>query len=293
MRFRHYDKLRLFDVVARHLSFTSAADELNLSKGAVSYQINQLEEELGFAVFLREHRGIRLTERGKKLWHGSQTAFMELERLIEQLREMDSERITVGMSSYFASRWLSQRLMNFMAEHPNISLRIQPMIDPADFQRENIDLAIRWGKGNWPGMESEPLFNCPAKPLASASVANAIAQQGLSRALSTIALLHDRDDSEAWADWYRLAGQRYRPQPDYLVIPDPNVRLQAVIDNQGIGLYDSLAELECASGQLVQISSIELHDYGYHLVYPRGALSKLSLRFFRDWLLSEASHYSG
>ncbi|WP_315984093.1 LysR substrate-binding domain-containing protein [Aliamphritea spongicola] len=80
------------------------------------------------------------------------------------MREDDTSRITVGMSTYFASRWLSPRLMNFMAEHPNISLRLQPMIDLTDFHTENIDMAIRWGKGHWPGMHVELLRQAPVRP---------------------------------------------------------------------------------------------------------------------------------
>ncbi len=117
MHFRSYDGLRLFDVVARHLSFTTAAEELNLTKGAVSYRINRLEKELGFPVFTRRHRGISLTEKGKQLWYASEMAFRDLDREIAGLREEGPGRITIGLSTYFASRWLSPRLMNFIAGH--------------------------------------------------------------------------------------------------------------------------------------------------------------------------------
>ena len=162
MRFRSFDNLRLFDVVARHMSFTAAAAELNLTKGAVSYQVRRLERELGFAVFERSSRGIALTEKGKALWHVSQASFTELERQIGRLREEDTARITVGMATYFASRWLSPRLMTFMAAYPGIGLRLQPLVDLIDLETAHIDMAIRWGKGGWSDLEIEPLLPCPA-----------------------------------------------------------------------------------------------------------------------------------
>jgi DNA-binding transcriptional LysR family regulator len=288
MRFRGYDKLRLFDVAARHLSFTAAAREVNLTKGAVSYQIDQLENELRFKVFARLHRGVALTERGKRLWQASRLAFQDLEREIAALRQPDLGGITVGMSTYFASRWLSPRLMTFMAAHPRIALRLQPLIDLIDLRSENIDMAIRWGKGDWRDLEVEPLFSCPAFPVAGAAIARRVDALGLAAVLPGLTLLQDRDGSEAWADWHGAAGLPLRSIGDDLVIPDPNVRVQAVIDGQGLALNDSLVAAELAAGRLFRISPIELADYGYHLAYPHGALKDPGLLAFRDWILAEA-----
>ncbi len=288
MRFRSYDSLRLFDVVARHLSFTAAAEELNLTKGAVSYQVNRLERDLGFPVFTRRHRGIALTEKGKRLWHASQVAFRDLDREITGLREEAPGRITIGLSTYFASRWLSPRLMTFMAEHTGIGLRLQPLVDLIDLRTQNIDMAIRWGKGDWRDLEIEPLFPCPAFPSAGAAIATRIAEEGLEAALPGLPLLHDHDDSEAWRDWHAAAGLPYRTTRDDLVIPDPNVRVQAVIDGQGLALNDALIASELDAGQLHRISEVELGDYGYYLAYTRGALETPGLRAFRDWMILEA-----
>ncbi|MDJ0972800.1 MAG: LysR substrate-binding domain-containing protein [Kiloniellales bacterium] len=288
MRFKSYDSLRLFDVVARRLSFTAAAEELNLTKGAVSYQVNRLERDLGFPVFTRRHRGIALTEKGKRLWHASQVAFRDLDREITGLREEAPGRITIGLSTYFASRWLSPRLMTFMAEHTGIGLRLQPLVDLIDLRTQNIDMAIRWGKGDWRDLEIEPLFPCPAFPSAGAAIATRIAEAGLEAALPGLPLLHDHDDSEAWRDWHTAAGLPYRTTRDDLVIPDPNVRVQAVIDGQGLALNDALIASELDAGQLHRISEVELGDYGYYLAYPRGALETPGLRAFRDWMILEA-----
>ena len=115
-----------------------------------------------------------------------------------------------------------------------------------------------------------------------------MAQVGLEAALPDLPLLHDRDGSDAWRDWHQAAGLPYRPRRDGLVIPDPNVRVQAVIDGQGVALYDRLVADELTAGRLFQISPVELANYGYHLAYPRGALDTPGLRAFRDWILTEA-----
>ena len=291
MRFRSYDGLRLFGIVARHLSFTKAASELNLTKGAVSYQIAQLEQALGFPVFRRRHRSLALTEKGRRLWHVSEVAFRDLEREITELRETVPGRITVGMSTYFASRWLSPRLMTFTARHPKIGLRLQPLVDLVDLGVHHIDIAIRWGKGDWRDMEIEPLFPCPAFPTTGAAITKRIAERGLEQALASSPLLHDRDDSSAWQDWHVAAGFMYRSTRDDLVIPDPNVRVQAVIDDQGIALNDSLVAAELDDGRLWRASDVELTDYGYYLAYQKGALGTLGVKTFRDWIIGETRRF--
>ena len=288
MRFRSYDSLRLFDVVARHLSFTAAAEELNLTKGAVSYRIDRLEQDLGFPVFTRRHRGIALTEKGKRLWHASQAAFHDLDREIAVLRRDGPGPITIGLSTYFASRWLSPRLMTFIAGHHGIALRLQPLIDLTDLRAQNIDMAIRWGKGDWRDVEIEPLLPCPAFATAGAAIAEQVAETGLEAALPGAPLLHDRDGSEAWRDWHEASGLPYRAGRDELVITDPNVRVQAVIDGQGLALNDDLVTAELSGRRLFRISAVELDDYGYFLAYPKGALESPALKAFRDWIVAEA-----
>ena len=289
MAFRNFDSLHVFDTVARHLSFTAAASELNLTKGAVSYQIKRLEDELGFAVFHRHHRRITLTDKGQKLWHTSQTAFENLRREISTLQCATHNRITIGMSTYFASRWLSPRLMRFITAHPGIGLRLQPQVDLSDLDRFDIDLAIRWGNGTWDDMLIEELFVCPAFPTASPDLAKHIGTMQLEQALQAVPLLHDRDGSTAWREWHEAAGVPYRESRNDLVIPDPNVRVQAVIDGQGLALNDDLVNLEITSRKLALISPIRLETHGYHLAYRPQALENDALREFRNWIKSEAA----
>jgi len=289
MRFRNYDTLRSFIVVAQHLNMGVAAEELNLTKGAVSYQIQQLEGELGFRVFSRSKRNLGLTEKGSDLLQVAQPFFDRVERKIVSLRQQSSDRITIGMATYFASRWLSPRLMNFITEHSDIGLRIQPLIDLMDLRSNELDLAIRWGKGDWreAEFEVELIFSCPAMLTTSRDTGLRIEAEDIEKVVAGQTLLHDRDSSDAWADWFAAAGIEWSQGSDDLVIPDPNVRVQAVIDGQGIALYDFLVEDEVAAGRLYQYQPVSLDAYGYYLVYPRGLDPASASKTFRDWIIRE------
>lgn len=292
MRFRNYDSLRSFIIVARHLNMGVAAGELNLTKGAISYQIQQLEAELGFRVFSRSKRNLGLTEKGSDLLRVAKPLFDNVEREIVNLRQQNTNRITIGMATYFASRWLSPRLMHFISEHPDIGLRIQPLIDLMDLRSNELDLAVRWGTGNWyeEDFEVELIFPCPAMLTVSHDTGLQIDAEGIESVLDRQILLHDRDGSEAWMDWFAAAGIEWTSGSDSLVIPDPNVRVQAVIDGQGIALYDFLVDDEVAAGRLYQYQPVTLDTYGYYLVYPRGLDSTSAIITFRDWIMQEAEH---
>lgn len=289
MRFKHYDYLRSCVVVARHLNMGKAALELNLSKGAVSYQVRQLEAELGFAVFSRSRRSLALTEQGHDLMQQCGRLFDSFERRIGDLRQRQKRRITIGMATYFASRWLSPRLMRFITEHADISLRIQPLVDLMDLRSNELDLAVRWGKGGWhePDYQVEQIFACPALLTAGAEIGRRIEAEGIEAVVNQATLLHDRDGSEAWMDWFDAAGIAWNGQADDLVIPDPNVRVQAVADGQGLALYDRLVDDEVAGGRLYQYRRVSLDDYGYYLVYPRALEPGSAIKTFRDWIMQE------
>lgn len=289
MRFRHYDNLRTFAVVAHHGSLAAASSELGLTKGAVSHQIKLLESQLGFDLFERLPRGMKLTRKGADLMQAAQTGFAAIEHRIETLREEGRRSVTLGLSTYLASRWLSPRLMAFMQAQPEIRLRVQPMIDLFDLERDGIDIAIRWGTGRWTDMVIEPLFPCPAFPVAAPRLARRIEDLGLAKAIGGLTLLHDRQGSHAWADWFEAAGLDYSDRADTLIIPDPNVRVQAVIDGQGVALNDSLVARELAEGSLTRISPHRLDAYGYHLAYPSGALANPDVAALAAWLRSSAS----
>jgi len=284
MRLRQYDSLRNFLIVARHTRLASASEELGLTKGALSHQIRRLEAELGFAVFRRHSRGIRLSPEGKDLLVVAQNAFDQIEDKAMELGGLRDHSLTIGVTTYFASRWLSPRLMDFMRNHPDVRLRIQPMIDLLDLRREGVDLAIRWGNGKWYDCQIERLFLCPAWPTGDKDAFDRVQKDGLDTAFADFTLLRDHDDSDAWSEWYERAGLSPKQRSDTLIIPDPNVRVQAVLDGQGVALNDDLVDQEIKNGALFRLSPVELSDYGYFLSYEPSTSQNPDVTAFMHWL---------
>ncbi|MEM9277041.1 MAG: LysR family transcriptional regulator [Pseudomonadota bacterium] len=286
MRFKTFDDLRSFLVVARHNSLSAAAENLHLTKGALSQQIKRLETELGFAVFDRHPRGIKLTSKGTELLETAEQSFRQIETKVSQLAEVTDHPLTIGVTTYFASRWLSPRLMDFMQVHPEIRLRIQPMIDLSNFAGRDVDVAIRWGNGQWTDCEILRLLNCPAWPTGNQEAYQSVRKRGLKEAFEGFTLLRDREDSNAWSEWYAKAGLSETMRLDTLIIPDPNVRVQAVIDGQGVALNDDLITDEISNGRLVRLSPVELSDYGYFLAFEESAVTKPEVVAFIEWITS-------
>ena len=170
--FKHHDTLRLFVEAAQHNSFTDASRALNMTKGAISYQIRTLEADLGLMLFDRNPRGVNLTKAGQRLLNASRPHYREIEAELDALKGPSALALTVGMSSYFASRWLSPRLMTFMQEHPDIQLRIQPMTELFNLERQQVDIAIRWGDGAWDDVEITPFMPMPAWPVGNKDSCN-------------------------------------------------------------------------------------------------------------------------
>ena len=286
-RFRHHDTLRLFVEISRHPSFSDAAEALHMTKGAVSYQIKTLETDLGLSLFARGARGVGLTPEGRDLLSICQDPFREIETGIAALTDISTQTLTVGVSTYFAARWLSPRLMSFMQEHPEIQLRLQPMIRLFDLEAQGVDIAIRWGSGQWDDVVVMPFLPCPAWPVGDAKALALVETLGMEQAISELTLLRDHDDSNAWTDWVNVAGLTRQARRDILIIPDPNVRVQAVIDGQGIALMDELVDRELGEATLFRLSRHALLDYGYFLACPRGNRASDGVSAFVEWLKAQ------
>ena len=286
MRFRSYDSLKIFDTVARSLSMTKAADEVHQSKGSISYQVGKLEADLGFRLFERAHATLELTEEGRRLWHVSQTALSQIDREIEDLRGTTSGAVTIGALTYFSSRWLSPRLTRFFEANPGISLRIEPL-NSVDMMRSlKIDMAVLWGIGGWEGHKSELLLSLPAVPTANRVLAEQVKQLGLAEAVRQLPLLGDSSGDAGWRAWHKAAGLPYAPSRASLTIPDSNSRVQAVVDGQGIALWDDLVASEFGNGTLVRLSDVRVENAGYFLVFTDQPMSQ-SAEAFLDWLRVE------
>ena len=284
IEFRHHDLLRVFVEVAQHGSFSDAADALNLTKGAISYQIKTLETVLEMTLFRRDPRGVALTRNGKNLLMACRSYYQEIESEVLALKGIANQSLTVGMSSYFAARWLSPRLMSFMQMHQSIQLRIQPMIQLFDLELQGVDIAIRWGNGNWDDVKITPFLPLPAFPTGNAEIFQRIQAVGMEQTIQHLTLLNDHDESNAWTDWLDIAGLPRQIRRDTLIIPDPNVRVQAVIDGQGIALMDSLIQRELDEKLLFRLSEQELSEYGYFIARPHLNVSAKSNEAFVEWL---------
>ena len=275
-------------MVARRLSVTGAARELNLSKASVSYQIRKLEDQLGFCLFERQRQRIHLTSKGEALLSSTQLHLGQLDRDIRQLQERDTDLITIGVLTYFFSRWLSSRLMDFMHQHPDIAIRVEPITDVADLAKSGVDVAICWGVGDVEGFGNTLLFRCPARPTANIEITRRVREIGLKRALKEIPLLSDSSGSTGWQEWHQNAGYEFQPTQNRLIIPDSNDRVQAVIDGQGIALWDDLVRSELESGELCYLSDIAIEEAGYFLLYlvNRNQRSAV-IQKFSDWICDQ------
>jgi LysR family glycine cleavage system transcriptional activator len=280
--------LRAFEAAARVCSFTDAAKELSLTQGAISYQIRLLESSLGIELFLRSARQVSLTDAGHSLFRTTHRLFRELEDEIHSLApSRDSLILTVSVSTYFVTRWLSKRLGRFINSHPEITIRLQHSVNDPDFTLEEVDLAIQWGIGIDSQSVSELLIPSPMIALCAPQLFDA----GLDRAnldsLRQQTFLHDQESNDGWSEWLKMAGLGDLGAGSGPVILDPNVRIQSAIDGQGLVLANFLLFDDIAAGRLVEPFNVRLGGYGFHLLYAESAKKRSAFLLFRQWLLDE------
>ena len=283
-----YDMLRTFHVVAQNLSMTRAALQLNQSKGSVSYQIKTLEQQLGFALFERANARLHLTSEGRRLLQVSQVSLDQIDQEIEGLRYKEPAPLTIALQTYFLTRWLSPRLMRFTAVHPEIGLRFVPLNFIGEMESIDADISICWAKEGLIDSPHERLFACPACPTGNSYIADKVRKEGLDNVILSTPLLLDSSESTGWQDWFDLAGLDFSQSQKGLSIADSNSRVQAVIDGQGIALWDRLVSPEVSSGRLHYLSDIWLDDYGYYVQAKKSNLESKAVDLFLNWLRDES-----
>lgn len=278
--------LRAFESAARLGSIGKAAAELFVTPGAVSHQIKGLEEQLGFALFARQGRGIQLTADGQRLACKMNALLVEVAREISAIqRDMSRQRLVVTVLPSFAARWLTPRLGRFIDRHPDIELWIQTSKQVEDLVAGGLDLAIRMGKGNWPGLHLERFADDCCLVVASPHLVGGLPAKPAD--LAGRLLL--RSDSEPWQPWFALAGLDWPEPTQGLVFNDSSLLVQAAIDGQGIAMArDSLVRDDIAAGRLVQLFDLTLPmDKFYWLVTPSPPPYRPALQTFVDWLREE------
>ncbi len=285
--------LRAFEAAARHASFTNAANELSLTQGAISYQVRQLESELGISLFKRSPRQVRLTAEGQSLYRTTHRLFRELEDEIHSIAPaQDQSILTISVSTFFVTRWLSKRLGNFLNSHPEITLRLQHSVNDPGFIVENVDLAIRWGDGNWPESESELMIPSPMFAACSPKLIEGDNPQTRLESLRKKTFLHDQASNDSWREWLQKAGMAdlgSGPGPEII---DPNVRVQSAIDGHGLVLANILIGDDIVAGRLVNPFDIQLEGYGFHLRYTHAVHRRPAFQLFRQWLMRECEIFN-
>jgi len=287
MRFRSFDSLNIFRTVTEHMSFMAAGEALNMSKGAVSYQITKLESELGVRLFERRHTHIRLTAEGTRLKEAAARHLGRIEAVMDEIRSNLERPLCVGAHSWFISRWLGPRLTDFTRANPDISLRVEPINTKADLQNTALDLSIFWCDPEVEDMDVEVLFTSNTRPLASPETVARVHALGLENAVWEIPLLPDASGMAAWRDWHDLAGLTFMPRKNALSLPDANSRLQAVIAGNGLGMQDAFAEPEIESGQLVWLSDIAISNFAYCIVPPTTGKITPVANIFVHWMRAQ------
>jgi LysR family transcriptional regulator, glycine cleavage system transcriptional activator len=282
--------LRAFEAAARHLSFTRAADELHVTQTAISHQIKGLEERLGVRLFRRLPRGLLLTEEAQRYLPPVRDAFDRIAAATAQLAAGSSSgSLTVSVLPSFAAKWLVPRLGRFRAAHPDLDLRISSSSQLVDFARDDVDVGIRMGRGNYPGLRVDRLFGESVVPVCSPELLSGPHPLRRPADLRHHVLLHD-DDHTGWQLWLELAGVEGVDARRGPILTDSAMVVQAAADGQGVALARSvLAAGDLAAGRLVRPFEVSLpHDLAYYLVSPEATAEQPKIRAFRAWVLAEA-----
>jgi LysR family glycine cleavage system transcriptional activator len=278
--------LRVFEVAARHLSFTRAAGELHVTQAAVSQQVKGLEAELGCALFRRAGRVLLLTDDGQELALAVREGLGRLAAGVERVRRRESAGpLTVTMMPSFAAKWLVPRLGQFLALHPEIELKVHTSNAVVDLRRGEADVAIRHGNGNYPGLAVSLLATEEVFPVCSPRLLEG------PRALRTPADLRRhvllRDQGVDWAPWLVAAGVEGADAARGPVFLDSHLALQAAIDGQGVALGRTLIVADdLAAGRLVRPFAVAApFPHAYWFVCTPELARTPKVQAFRAWLL--------
>lgn len=290
-RLPNLNGLRAFEAAARHLSFTRAAAELAVTQTAVSHQIRRLEEQLGLSLFLRGRGGLRLSAVGEHYLPAVRAAFDGLREATDALTGQSAVGpLTVSTIASFATKWLVPHLSRFQAVHPDIDIRISTSNSFVDFQRDEVDCAIRYGHGRWPGVEAVRLMAEDMFPVCSPALLRGEPPLREPQDLGRHSLLHTTTLPDDWRLWLTAVGvEDVDPDrgPAFDIIM---MTLQAAIEGMGVALGRTLlVEADLNAGRLVAPFDVSIPtEMAYYLVAPPGHMDWPRLGAFRDWLLVEA-----
>ncbi|MBB4265459.1 LysR substrate-binding domain-containing protein [Roseospira visakhapatnamensis] len=289
-----------FEAVARHGGVTKAAEELGVSASAVSQQIKLLEQQLGVRLFFREKRQFRLTADGERLFHSTSAAFRMI-RDARQLvaRQRERRQLILRVSPSFGVRWLGPRLAGFIHQHPSWDLHVDATPDPTDFDREAVDLDVRYGAGDWSGLYVEDILDDYVLPMCSPAYLAHLREivtpsAGQADLIGQARLIDSVKTLYRWDAWLERAGITPATDDARLRFDRSSMALQLGVRGVGIVLESvTLAHDELADGTLVPVCPAlgALRFPAYWLMGPSRNQSRRIVQLFRDWLREECARH--
>lgn len=278
------ETLRALDRAATHGSYSAAADELGLTHGAISHRIRELEERLGITLFRRAGRGMVPTREAVTLLAHVRQALAILDRAFPNHRRADgSERLVISIHPALATRWLLPRLGSFTQIMPDVAVTIRSTADLEEFLVRGVDLAIRYGSGDWPNSSSLRLGGEIFYPVCTPDYRDRMDIR-TPEDLRRCTLL--RHGWQSWSPWLRAAGLRLPEPAAGLTLSDSSMLVEVASSGQGVALAGSLmVQEEIKRGRLVRLFDIKAEDlYGYFLVWQTGTVQSASALSFRSWV---------
>jgi LysR family glycine cleavage system transcriptional activator len=283
--------LKAFEAAARHESFTRAAEELFVTQGAVSHQVKALETELGIKLFNRERQRLVITEAGRDYLTVVRDAFDRISVGTERLLQRQNAGVlTVSTSPDFAAKWLMHRLGHFVEAHAEIDLRVSATLHHVDFAREEVDLAVRHGDGNWPGLDTVKLTSEQLFVVCSPKLLSGRRRPSKPADILKYPLIH-LDSRADWAKWLQAAGVDDAKAIHGPVLNRDSLAIDAAINGHGVALArTTLAAWDLIQGRLVRPFPDSLRlSRTYWIVCPKATAAQPKIVTFRDWLLAEAA----
>jgi LysR family glycine cleavage system transcriptional activator len=292
--------LRTLDAAARHLNFTRAADELGLTPAAVSHQIKEIEDQLGITLFVRTSRTVQLTQAGSLVHEAAVEALGTLGRAVTRARKLarGTKLLKLTMDATFGSKWLLPRIDLFRKQHADIELSFDFSREVRDFEVDDIDVAIRFGAGKYPGLVAERLFDNVIIPVCSPRLLKSGPPLKEPRDLLNHTLVHIEWSHLGvtwpnWRMWLAAAGIEDFDENRFVLFVDSSHAVQAAIDGSVVGLADfAMVANDLSEGRLIRPFELGIRvpaDFAYHLVYQAEAAGDPRIIAFREWMRDEAA----
>lgn len=283
--------LRVFDAAARHMSFTKAAAELCVTQAAVSHQIKSLEDFLGLKLFRRRNRSLLLTEEGQGYYLDIKDIFSSINEATGKLQARSAKgALTVSLTPSFAIQWLVPRLSGFNSAYPGIDVRIQAIEREEEKLADDVDVAIFYGRGNWPGVRAERLYAEYLLPVCSPNLLMGGDKLKVLDDLANHTLLHDTSRRD-WLAYIRQLGLQHINVQQGPIFSHSAMVVQAAVHGQGIALVNNvMAQTELDAGRLVcPFNDVLVSKNAFYLVCHDSQAELGKIAAFRQWILARAA----